>query len=152
MVKKTPKPTKGTADTAKKEDNGDNLKDPLFTPPEKLVESEPVEDVTPGDAVKATATKKNSWWNNLLTDIKGMSLKKKLLIFIPIGIFLIGGSTAAFLLIHQKSVPASKPVAKIQKKEEPPKPTTVAGKLTGNQISPELNQRSATGVMIENSV
>jgi hypothetical protein len=35
---------------------------------------------------------------------------------------------------------------------EPPKPTTEASKLSGVQITPELNQRSITGVMIENSL
>lgn len=34
----------------------------------------------------------------------------------------------------------------------PPKPTTVASKLTGLQVDPSVNQRPVTGVMIENSL
>jgi hypothetical protein len=44
------------------------------------------------------------------------------------------------------------PIIIKQEDPEPIKPTTVASKLTGVQVTPELNERPITGVMIENSI
>lgn len=50
---------------------------------------------------------------------------------------------------------AAKPVVQktaVKKVVVPPKPTTVASTLTGLQVDPAINQRTVTGVMIENSL
>lgn len=44
-----------------------------------------------------------------------------------------------------------KPVAKQETKKEAPKPTTVGSRLSGVQVTPELDKLPVTGVMIENS-
>lgn len=64
-------------------------------------------------------------------------------------LLIVGGTVVAL----RKPAPKAAPVAnKVEEKTEPPKPTTVASKLTGLQITPEQAQLPATGVMIENSV
>ncbi len=63
-----------------------------------------------------------------------------------------GGAFGISKLLADEPAPTPEPVAEVAKVEEPPKPTTEASKLTGVQVSPELNARSVTAVMIENSV
>ncbi len=124
----------------------DTLKDPEFVPPEEMAADDAMVDTDTGPTLTVSAGKKQNWFTRLTT-------KKKLLIFIPLGVLLIGSVVAAFLLTRPKKVvPVLKPAPVIQKAVEPPKPTTVASKLTGVQVTPELNQRGVTGVMIENSI
>lgn len=63
-----------------------------------------------------------------------------LLIIIGLVLFVFGGDKKTEEPVRQQTV----------KKEE--KPKTEASKLTGLQIDPELNKRTVTGVMIENSL
>lgn len=100
---------------------------------------------TTKDSGVAPPDKKQSW-------LKRTSTKKKLLIFIPIAVLLLGGILAFLLTSSKKASPVIKPAPVIQKAVVPPKPTTVASKLTGVQVTPELNARGVTGVMIENSI
>ena len=124
--------------------------EPEFVPPEvAAAEDQALEENSP---VKESDTspkppKKASWW-------KRTPRKKKLLILIPAGVVLVGAIVAAVLLLTHKKAPVAAPVAApvVQKKVEPPKPTTVASKLTGVQVEPALNARGVTGVMIENSI
>ncbi len=51
----------------------------------------------------------------------------------------------------RKPAPPPKPKVVKQVQKAPPKPTTVASRLTGVQIPPELNNLPTTGIMIENS-
>jgi hypothetical protein len=133
--------------------------DSEFKPPQDVAEQEIAQE----DAIDNKGDSKESSEQSGKTAKKGgtfdwfrrMSLKKKLLIFVPIGIVLVAGSAVgAWALTRKKPVPVVQkaPVPVVQKIEEPPKPTTVASTLTGIQITPELNQRGVTGIMIENSI
>ncbi len=140
-TKPNPTPVEPTPPLATENDS----KEPVFTPPEEILKHETPEEVDTGPRITLTA-KKQRWWQR-------MSRKKKLLIFIPAALVLVGtGVGAYFLFIKKDAAPAPKPAPVVEKAEEPAKPTTVASKLTGVQITPELNQRGVTGVMIENSI
>lgn len=101
---------------------------------------------SPTSAAKAKPARKNPivWFKNL-------SGKKQIAV-IAVIILLVGGAGGgtAFALLH-KNKKAAPVVQKEQPKPEPPKPTTEASRLTGIQISPELNKRPVTAIMIENS-
>ena len=77
---------------------------------------------------------------------KDLSKKQKILLITAILLLLIGGSVSAYYLTKSEPAPAPQAV-----QPEPPKPTTEASKLTGVQVKPEMNKRSITAVMIENS-
>lgn len=77
---------------------------------------------------------------------KDLSKKQKILLIVSILILLIGGTASAYYLTRSEPAPAPQAV-----QPEPPKPTTEASKLTGVQVKPEMNKRSITAVMIENS-
>jgi hypothetical protein len=82
---------------------------------------------------------------------KRLSRNKKIIILsVLVGLLIAGGLIWWFVLRGQTVPP--KPAPKQEAKvEEPPKPTTVASRLTGVQVAPELNNLPVTGVMIENS-
>jgi len=123
----------------------DPLPEPVFTPPEVVAELEEKLEMPVKKSEKPKPPKRVNWW-------KRTSLKKKLLIFIPIGIVLAGSATTFALVTRKKPVPSPAPIPVVEKAEEPPKPTTVASTLTGVQIDPEVNKRGVTAIMIENSV
>ena len=80
--------------------------------------------------------------------------KKQKIIFSLIIIIVLGSTGAgAYALFFQKSPPppAPAPVVVEQKVVEPPKPMTEASRLTGLQISPEINKRPIVSIQIENS-
>ena len=129
--------------------------DPDFKPPEQVaaMEQENQEEITEqATSDQLDNPKKDAWYH--FGWFKRMSLKKKLLIFVPIGIILVVGSAiGVWALTRSKPAPVIKiPEPVVQKVEEPPKPTTVASTLTGIQVAPELNKRGVTGIMIENSI
>lgn len=75
---------------------------------------------------------------------------------------IVGGAIAAVLLVaggggiyalqkHFARPAVVTPVVTVEKKAEPPKPTTEASRLTGVQIPIETNKRPVTSVQIENS-
>lgn len=77
------------------------------------------------------------------------STKKKRICTALLVVFLLalaGGGYYWYRATHM-----TKPADVVAKEETPPAPTTEASRLTGVQISPELNKRAVTGVMIENS-
>jgi hypothetical protein len=88
-------------------------------------------------------------------------LKQKLADFWPptkkewaaAGFFLVALTLAITVVIHHAHRPTvvSKTARTVVKKA-PPKPTTVASTLTGLQVDPMINQKTVTGVMIENSI
>ncbi len=82
---------------------------------------------------------------------KELSGKKQIAVIIAL-ILVIGGAGGgtAWALLHKNKKPTPV-VKKEQPKPEPPKPTTEASRLTGAQISPDLNKRPVTAIMIENS-
>lgn len=75
-----------------------------------------------------------------------LSKKQKILLIVTI-LLLIGGGTVSALLLN-KQAPAPAQQAAIEK----PVKTTEPSKLTGVEVKPELNKRSVTAVMIENSL
>lgn len=106
----------------------------------------PLEDSpTPAEVPKQKKKRRNpkEWF---------LSLTKKQKIFFCVGVvavLLIIAGLLVFVFAGDKKV--EEPVKQqTVKKEE--KPKTEASNLTGVQIDPELNKRSVTGVMIENSL
>lgn len=87
---------------------------------------------------------------NPLVYFKHASKKQKIIGGIIIAVILIGGAGGVYALNKHFNKDEPQKVSEPAKKEEV-KPTTEASKLTGVQISPELNQRPLTGIMIENS-
>lgn len=121
------------------------IAEPIFLPPEEVAAQENAEE--PNRPIPQPP-KKASWW-------KRTPKKKKLLILVPCAVVvLLLISLALYLLVFKKDKPvvvSVKMVAVVQK-APPPIPTTIASKLTGLQITPELNKRGVTAIMIENSI
>lgn len=82
---------------------------------------------------------------------KDLSKKQKVLFFVLLFLVIGGLSTAVIFAIANKKAVAPAPAPVVVKKEEPPKPTTEASRLTGVQVEPALNKRPVIGIMIENS-
>jgi hypothetical protein len=67
-------------------------------------------------------------------------------------IVIVGGVLVAFILTHTGNKPVASAVKPIVKpKAVKPKITTVPSTLTGLPVDPSVNQRTVTGVMVENS-
>jgi hypothetical protein len=82
---------------------------------------------------------------------KHASKKEKIIGGIIIFALVVGGGGGVYALKKHFGKATAVSEQPVTKQEEPPKPTTEASKLTGVQISPDLNKRPITGVMIENS-
>ncbi|MGI9027602.1 MAG: DUF3048 domain-containing protein [Candidatus Saccharimonadales bacterium] len=99
-------------------------------------------------AVKATRKPKQWRWPHII--VQQATKKQKIIGGVIIAVLLVGGGIGVYALSKDsKASPAAPSIA--EKAVEPPKPTTEASKLTGEQIDPALNKRPITGVMIENS-
>lgn len=98
----------------------------------------------------AKALHKPRGFRNPFKSFKHASKKQKIIGGVIIAVLLLGGGGGVYALHKHfnKKAPAA-PAA--QKEETPPAPTTQASRLTGEQISPELNQRPIKAIMIENS-
>lgn len=80
-----------------------------------------------------------------------LTKKQWIILGIVLGILILaGGGYWAWKIAHPPNKSGVGPIVKT-KKNEPPKPTTVASNLTGLPVDPAVNQRPVTGVMIENS-
>lgn len=82
---------------------------------------------------------------------KHLSRNKKIIIVSIVAGLLIAGGLIWWFVLRDKPQPPQPAPKQEAKVEEPPKPTTVASRLTGVQVAPELNNLPVTGVMIENS-
>jgi len=93
--------------------------------------------------------------HNPFSWLTNMSKKKKIIIATVAFIVLIGGGGGAYAFVLNKPAPDAPKAQAVQPATpspvEPPKPTTEASRLTGVQISPELNKRPVTSIQIENS-
>lgn len=89
------------------------------------------------------APKKIHWW------LKSLS-RQQLMIVAAVTLLLIGGAWYG-LWTYLRSDPVVEPQNTVIPKPDPPPPTTVASRMTGMQVAPELNNLPSTGVMIENS-
>jgi len=119
--------------------------EPTFKEPEQIAHEETVLAKS-DEPVKITSKKKRFWPN-----FKNWSKKKKLLVIALLILILGGGSVAAYWFIVRPQ-PAVVETVVEQAEPAPEPPKTEASRLSGVQISPELNQRSITGIMIENSL
>lgn len=121
-----------------------------FQPPTEVAAEEEQQGQTetlPEATLETTNdSSKTSWWDKLrYLD------KKQWLIIAAVAVVVIGGGVAAFFVFHKSKPPIQQPVAQKQVIKTVPKPTTVPSKLTGEQVDPGVNDRTLTGVMIENS-
>lgn len=87
-------------------------------------------------------------WQWLKFKHSNLSGRQKVLLWLSMIIFVAGAGVGGYFLYqHVRKVPPNN--TKIEKGVY--KPPTEASRLTGVQVAPELNKRSVTGVMIENS-
>lgn len=132
------------------EDERQNKNDSNPLTPERPLESPHLYQTQGGFTATEAAMKKHRkrlQWPKL--SFKHASKKQKIVGSALIAVLLLGGGSGVYAL-HQ-ALNKDQPAPATQKIETPPAPTTEASKLTGVQISPELNKRPVTGVMIENS-
>lgn len=80
--------------------------------------------------------------------LKSLTKKQKIIASVVTVVLLVGGA-GVYLLVFNKPKTVA-PVTQQPKVEEPPK-TTEPSRLTGIEVPVEYNQRTATGMMIENS-
>ncbi|MDQ2973263.1 MAG: DUF3048 domain-containing protein [bacterium] len=128
----------------------DDFKEPAFVEPEEMAakESSPApEKLNRPEASKTSLTTKlkNKW---------GKASKNQRIAFVVAAVLVLSSvAFGIYQIISPKPLPpAPEPIVEAPKVEEPPKPTTEPSRLSGVEVSIELNQRSITGVMIENSV
>jgi hypothetical protein len=100
-------------------------------------------------AQAAMKSRQKRWkWPHLY--FKHASKREKIAGIALIAVLVLGGGTGVYAL-HQ-SMNKNKPAVAVERVEaEPEAPTGEASKLMGVRISPELNKRPVTGIMIENS-
>jgi hypothetical protein len=82
--------------------------------------------------------------------IRGMT-KKQWIIVAVIAVVVIGGAITAFLVLHKSDKPVTHKPNTAKSAPEAPKSTTVASHMSGLQVDPSVNDRTVTGVMVENS-
>lgn len=103
-------------------------------------------------AAKAARNIRDKHWLHPHIVLKHASKRKKMIGGIIAAVLLVAGSTGVYALnksFNKVEPNVATPI--VAKVAEPPKPTTEASRLTGEPISPELNKRHITGIMIENS-
>lgn len=102
-------------------------------------------------AAKAAAQKpKGKGWFQV--SLKHGTRKQQIIGGVIIAVLIIAGGAGVFAINknYNKNPPnIATPV--VEKVVEPPKPTTEASRLTGEQITPELNKRPVMSIQIENS-
>jgi len=76
---------------------------------------------------------------------------KKLIILSVIAALIVLAGIGIFVASRPDSKPVAAKTVKTVKKVEPPKPKTVPSILSGLEVDPSLNQKTVTGVMVENS-
>lgn len=95
-------------------------------------------------------TKKKSRFSHLVF-FKHATKKQQMIGGALAAVLIVGGGTGVYALSKADKPTSNVATPVVQKTVDAPKPTTEASKLTGEQISPELNKRPVTGIMIENS-
>lgn len=118
-----------------------------FKPPNMVAEAEDADPETSTTSKLHRPKEKRSFkqWVASLT-------KKQWITIGVVALLLIGGGVGALCTLHKDAKPpvaVKKPVTKSEPK--PPTPTTVASTMTGLQVDPSVNERTVTGVMVENS-
>ncbi len=113
---------------------------PVAEPPKNTHQFSPQSHTPPPK--KGWRSKYFGWFNRL-------SKKQKIIFFSALAGLLVASGLIWWFVIRKPAPAPKKEAPKKVKKEE--KPTTVPSRLTGVQISPELNKLPTTGIMIENS-
>ncbi|HSX17066.1 MAG TPA: DUF3048 domain-containing protein [Patescibacteria group bacterium] len=121
-----------------------------FQPPTAVAseEEKQPETATAGILTPRATEKPESFWEKL----RNLD-KKQWAIIIGVLVLLIGGGIAAFLVLHKSPQPVAKKTTttKSQNMVPPTQPTTVASTMSGLQVDPSVNERTVTGIMVENS-
>jgi len=139
------------------------IKEPVFVTPEAAAAEDDAFDETidmddandlqkpekPIGKIPRDKSKKEGPWARFKKWFRSLSKKKKALFIIVVILILVGIEAGIYALLSGRN-PVEQ-VATMQPKEKPA-PTTVASNLTGLQVAPELNEKSVTGVMVENSI
>jgi hypothetical protein len=100
-----------------------------------------------GGAAQAKTNKPGSSWKEKLT-LHWPPRRKEGVVLLVILLLVVGGSAGYGLTHRAKPVAATvKPIPKVT-----PQTKTVPSTLTGLPVDPSVNQRTVTGVMIENSI
>jgi hypothetical protein len=81
---------------------------------------------------------------------KDLTKKQKIILVVSLIVTLLVGGFSVWYFFLKQDPPAPAPTAITQTPEDPPK-TTEPSKLTGLEVKPEINDRTVTGIMIENS-
>lgn len=89
--------------------------------------------------------KRVHWW------LKNLSREQLIVLAIATGMVLVGAVYVSRALLQGNPVTEPAALSVNPGPKEPPAPTTVASRMTGMQVAPELAQLPATGVIIENS-
>lgn len=143
--------------------------EPVFVPPDAVRDSEtpekptePAEEVNQdinkgvgfGTQTKADKKKQLNSSRNPIVWVKGKwsgLSKRGKIIAVAIAVGLVGSVAAASIIFWPDKPAPPPPAPVVEKKVEPPKPTTEASKLTGLQVPFDINKLPVTAVMIENS-
>ncbi len=99
------------------------------------------------DTTKATKPTRLSWFKPYWRPTK----KQLIIAGVVLGL-LLTGSGLVLAFYHPKAQPVARQSPKISRPKVAPKPALVASTLTGLPVSPDVNQRPVTAVMVENSL
>ncbi len=90
---------------------------------------------------------------NPFTKLANLTKKQKIIMMVVAVLVFVGLGASAYALTRpkQKATVSVTPAPVVQKKEEPPKPTTEASKLSGVQVPIGTNQKPVVSIQIENS-
>ena len=124
-----------------------------FIPPEMMAkqdeQSPQTSNSTPNQTTPRNDTHKKQRKNPKQWFMSLSKQKKIIYVSALLGLLVAVAGLVWWFVLRSEPAPAPQPVA--QQEKEPPKPTTVASRLTGMQVKPELNDLPTTGVMIETS-
>ncbi|CAN5649826.1 hypothetical protein BH23PAT1_BH23PAT1_1020 [soil metagenome] len=126
----------------------ETVSEPVFRAPEEVAERE-LESITLPQSLNEPVNKRSPGKFNKLTRHLPNWSKKRWMLALAL-ILMIGTGGAAWEALRSRS-PADDGWKASVYKYEPKEPETVASRLTGVQISPELNKLPTTGVIMENS-
>jgi DUF3048 family protein len=115
------------------------------TPEEVAADEQPSIPDNPVKIDPPMPKKSRSSWKEKMT-LHWPPGKKEWLSLLVI-LLLVGGCVAGYMLTHKPKPPTIKPIPKIT-----PQTKTVPSTLTGLPVDPSVNQRTVTGIMVENSV
>ena len=114
------------------------------TPEEVAADDQPLTDNPPIELDPPMPKKPKSRWNKF-NKLNWPPGKKEWLILLVL-VLLVGGGITGWMLTHKPKPATIKPIPKVTAKTK-----TVPSTLTGLPVDPSVNQRTVTGVMIENS-